>query len=62
MAASFTQWGAEQNKLRTRNHTPSHPTVILIVVIGTRVNITTVEVHIVGVVTIVGRRRPIVAV
>ena len=54
--------GSSQNKLRTRNHTPSHPTVILIAAIGTRVNITTAEERIVGVVTTVGRRRPIVAV
>ena len=56
------QWGSEQNELRTRNSTPNHSTIILVVVVGTWIDVRAVEVQIVGVVTIVRRRGPIVPV
>ena len=48
-------------RLLYRSHAPHRVTVVLIVVIR-RVHVVTVEVQIVGVVAIVGSRRPIVAV
>ena len=61
-AADFTQWGAERNELRTRNDTHSHSSVVLVVVIGTEVDVATVEVQIAAVVVAVHSTRPIVCV